>query len=155
MGLEGAAKQEHLGGAHLLRDERTREGDGRPEEDAAAEDHLSIEAVAQVAEDGGSHHEAADEHCGKKREELEFVLSSAWIQTEEVALEGQLQCMAHRAGRGNCARLGTRGLQLFHHPKLIPCPVCLGTLPQSASPRLTASPPRVPHFIGESKTQGN
>lgn len=111
MGLWGAAKQGHLGGPHLLRDERTREGDGRPEEDAAAEDHLSIETVAQVAEDGGSHHEAADEHCGKKRGELECLPSWlkpsamrhswAWIQMEEVALEGQLQCVAHRAGMGN------------------------------------------------------
>lgn len=100
MGLGEAAKQGHLGGPHLLRDERTREGDSRPEEDAAAEDHLSVEAIAQVAEDGGSHHEAADEHCGKKRGELECVPSLlrpsavrhswAWIQMEEEALEGQL-----------------------------------------------------------------
>lgn len=50
-------------GPHLLRDEGAGEGDRRPEEDTTAEDHLPVETVAQVAEDGGGHHEAADEHC--------------------------------------------------------------------------------------------
>lgn len=46
----------------LLGNEGAGEGDGRPEENATAENHLPVEAVAQVAEDGGSHHEATDEH---------------------------------------------------------------------------------------------
>ena len=52
---------------HLLGDEGAGERDCRPEENAAAEDYLPVEAVAQVAKDGGSHHEAADEHCRRRR----------------------------------------------------------------------------------------
>lgn len=75
-----------MGEPHLLRNERAREGDGRPEEDATAEDHLPIESVTQVAEDGGSHHEAADEHCGKKRGELEGVQVLAKVKRNETQL---------------------------------------------------------------------
>lgn len=61
-----------LGGSpdrpHLLGDEGAGERDRRPEEDAAAEDHFPVEAVTQVAKDGGSHHEAADEHCAGRGE---------------------------------------------------------------------------------------
>lgn len=53
---------------HLLGDEGAGECDCRPEENAAAEDHFPVEAVAQVAKDGGSHHEAADKHCARRRE---------------------------------------------------------------------------------------
>lgn len=51
------------GRPHLLGDEGAGERDHRPEENPAAEDHLPVEAVTQVAEDGGGHHEAADENC--------------------------------------------------------------------------------------------
>ena len=51
------------GRPHLLGDEGAGERDHRPEENSAAEDHFPVEAVTQVAEDGGGHHEAADEIC--------------------------------------------------------------------------------------------
>ena len=51
------------GRPHLLGDEGAGERDRRPEENPAAEDHFAVEAVTQVAEDGGGHHEAADENC--------------------------------------------------------------------------------------------
>ena len=47
----------------LVGDEGAGQGHRGPEEDAAAEDDLPVEAVAQVTEDGGGDHEAADEHC--------------------------------------------------------------------------------------------
>lgn len=53
---------------HLLGDEGAGERDCRPEENAAAEDHFPVEAVAQVTKDGGSHHEAADKHCARRGE---------------------------------------------------------------------------------------
>lgn len=53
---------------HLLGDEGAGEGDSRPEENATAEDDFPVEAVAQVAKDGGSHHEAADEHYRRRGE---------------------------------------------------------------------------------------
>ena len=54
---------ESPGRPHLLRNEGAGERDGRPEENPTAEDHFPVEAVTQVAKDGRSHHEAADEHC--------------------------------------------------------------------------------------------
>lgn len=60
---EQECRVEGPGRPHLLRDEGAGERDSRPEENPAAEDHLPVEAVTQVAEDGGSHHEAADECC--------------------------------------------------------------------------------------------
>lgn len=64
---------------HLLGDEGAGEGDSRPEENAAAEDHFPVEAVAQVTKDGGSHHEAADEHCGGE-ESLRGSAGSLWLR---------------------------------------------------------------------------
>lgn len=55
--------------SYLFADEGAGQGDKRPEDDAAAQDDLSVEAVAQVTEDGSCHHEAADEDCGRKRGE--------------------------------------------------------------------------------------
>lgn len=55
---------------YLFADEGARQSNNRPEENATAQDDLSVEAVAQVTEDGSRHHEAADEDCGgrKKKE---------------------------------------------------------------------------------------
>lgn len=55
---------------YLFADEGAHQGYNGPEENATAQDDFSVEAVAQVTEDGGCHHEAADEDCGvtKKRE---------------------------------------------------------------------------------------
>lgn len=53
--------------SYLFADEGAGQGNNGPEENATAQDDLSVEAVAQVAENGGRHHEAADENCKKKR----------------------------------------------------------------------------------------
>lgn len=114
------------GGPHLLRDERTREGDGRPEEDAAAQDHLSIEAVTQIAEDGGSHHEAADEHCGKKREAgVCAVLAEATSSETQLSLdpEGGSGPGGTASVRGTQSRQGERvGLGDMGTPTLLSPP---------------------------------
>lgn len=55
--------------SYLFADEGAGQGNNGPEENATAQDDLSVEAVAQVAENGGRHHEAADENCKNKREE--------------------------------------------------------------------------------------
>lgn len=47
---------------YLFADEGAGQGNNGPEENATAQDDLSVEAVAQVAENGRSHHEAADEN---------------------------------------------------------------------------------------------
>lgn len=47
---------------YLFADEGAGQGNDGPEENATAQDDLSVEAVAQVAENGGRHHEAADEN---------------------------------------------------------------------------------------------
>lgn len=47
--------------SYLFTDEGARQSDNGPEENAAAQDDLSVEAVAQVTKDGSCHHEAADE----------------------------------------------------------------------------------------------
>lgn len=47
---------------YLLADEGAGQGNNGPEENATAQDDLSVEAVAQVAENGRCHHEAADEN---------------------------------------------------------------------------------------------
>lgn len=52
---------------YLFTDEGAHECNNGPEENATAQDDLSVEAVAQVTEDGRCHHEAADEDCKKKR----------------------------------------------------------------------------------------
>lgn len=62
---------------YLFTDEGARQSNNGPEENATAQDDLSVEAVAQVTEDGSCHHEAADEDC-KRREEREKML--LWIQ---------------------------------------------------------------------------
>lgn len=121
-------KQENHGGPHLLRDERAREGDGRPEEDATAEDHLPIESVTQVAEDGGSHHEAADEHCGEKRGELEGVrvLAKAKCKEPQLSLDPEGGSSPGRtppapgtqSRRGGCTGLGDMELHLFYPSSL-------------------------------------
>lgn len=48
--------------SYLFADEGAGQGNNGPEENATAQDDLSVEAVAQVAENGGRHHEAADEN---------------------------------------------------------------------------------------------
>lgn len=53
--------------SYLFADEGAGQSHNWPEENAAAQDDLSVEAVAQVTEDGSCHHEAADEDCGRKR----------------------------------------------------------------------------------------
>lgn len=57
---------------YLFADERAQQGHSRPEENATAQDDLSVEAVTQVTEDGSSHHEAADEDCGGKERKCYF-----------------------------------------------------------------------------------
>lgn len=52
--------------SYLFADEGAGQSDDRPEENAAAQDDLSVEAVAQVTEDGSRHHEAADEDWKEK-----------------------------------------------------------------------------------------
>lgn len=60
------------GGTYLfVGDEGAGERHDRPEEDAAAKDDLPVETVAQVTEDRGSEHEAADEHCENIKERLD------------------------------------------------------------------------------------
>lgn len=54
--------------SYLFADEGAGQGNNGPEENATAQDDLSVEAVAQVAEDGSRHHEAADENCKKRGE---------------------------------------------------------------------------------------
>lgn len=49
--------------SYLFTDEGARQSDNGPEENANAQDDLSVEAVAQVTEDGSCDHEAADEYC--------------------------------------------------------------------------------------------
>lgn len=56
---------------YLSADEGAWQGNNGPEENATAQDDLSVEAVAQVTEDGSCHHEAADEDCGRKKRERE------------------------------------------------------------------------------------
>lgn len=56
---------------YLFTDEGARQSNNGPEENATAQDDLSVEAVAQVTEDGSCHHEAADEDCERKREKTE------------------------------------------------------------------------------------
>lgn len=51
---------------YLFTDERAQQRNNGPEENATAQDDLSVEAVAQVTKDGSCHHEAADEDCGRK-----------------------------------------------------------------------------------------
>lgn len=53
---------------YLFTDEGAQQGNNGPEENATAQDDLSVEAVAQVTKDGSCHHEATDENCGKRRE---------------------------------------------------------------------------------------
>lgn len=54
--------------SYLFADEGAWQSNNGPEENAAAQDDLSVEAVAQVTEDGGGHHEAADEDCRGRKE---------------------------------------------------------------------------------------
>ena len=54
--------------SYLFADEGAQQGNNGPEENATAQDDLSVEAVAQVTEDGSCHHEAADEDCGGEKE---------------------------------------------------------------------------------------
>lgn len=53
--------------SYLFADEGAGQGNNGPEENATAQDDLSVEAVAQVAENGSRHHEAADENCKEKK----------------------------------------------------------------------------------------
>ena len=46
---------------YLFTDERAQQRNNGPEENATAQDDLSVEAVAQVTKDGSCHHKAADE----------------------------------------------------------------------------------------------
>lgn len=64
--------------SYLFADEGARQSNNGPEENATAQDDLSVEAVAQVTEDGSCHHEAADEDCGEKKKGKEKMLF--WIQ---------------------------------------------------------------------------
>lgn len=68
---------------YLFADERAWQGHNRPEENATAQDDLSVEAVAQVTEDRSSHHEAADEDWGEKKRKCYIDYSieagNAWI----------------------------------------------------------------------------
>lgn len=54
--------------SYLFTDEGARQSNNGPEENATAQDDLSVEAVAQVTEDGSCHHETADEDCERKKE---------------------------------------------------------------------------------------
>lgn len=60
--------------SHLFADEGARQSHNGPEENAAAQNDLSVEAVAQVTEDGSCHHEAADEDCERKEERRKMLL---------------------------------------------------------------------------------
>ncbi len=53
--------------SYLFTDEGARQSNNGPEENATAQDDLSVEAVAQVTKDGSCHHETADEHCRQKK----------------------------------------------------------------------------------------
>lgn len=52
---------------YLFADEGAWQSNNGPEENATAQNDLSVEAVAQVTEDGSCHHEAADEDCGERK----------------------------------------------------------------------------------------
>lgn len=52
--------------SYLFADERAQQCNNGPEENATAQDDLSVEAVTKVTEDGSRHHEAADEDCGRR-----------------------------------------------------------------------------------------
>lgn len=54
---------------YLFTDEWAWQSDNGPEENATAQDDLSVEAVAQVTKDGSRHHKAADEDWGRKQQE--------------------------------------------------------------------------------------
>lgn len=54
---------------YLFADEGAQQSNNGPEENATAQDDLSVEAVAQVTEDGSRHHEAADEDCERRKGE--------------------------------------------------------------------------------------
>lgn len=56
--------------AYLFTDEGARQSNNGPEENATAQDDLSVEAVAQVTKDGSCYHEAADEDCGRRKENV-------------------------------------------------------------------------------------
>lgn len=60
--------------SYLFTDEGARQSNNGPEENATAQDDLSVEAVAQVTKDGSCHHEAADEDCGRKKKGKEKML---------------------------------------------------------------------------------
>lgn len=62
--------------SYLYADEGAGQSNNGPEENATAQDDLSVEAVAQVTEDGSRYHEAADEDCGKEGEEKILVAYS-------------------------------------------------------------------------------
>lgn len=55
--------------SYLFADEGARQSNNGPEENATAQDDLSVEAVAQVTEDGSCHHETADEDCRREKGE--------------------------------------------------------------------------------------
>lgn len=58
---------------YLFTDEGAQQSNSGPEENATAQDDLSVEAVAQVTKDGSGDHEATDEYCTKKKEDnVEF-----------------------------------------------------------------------------------
>lgn len=46
---------------YLFADEGAGQSNNGPEENATAQDDLSVEAVAEVTKDGSCHHETADE----------------------------------------------------------------------------------------------
>lgn len=52
---------------YLFADEGAWQSNNGPEENASAQNDLSVEAVAQVTEYGSCHHETADEDCGGKK----------------------------------------------------------------------------------------
>ena len=54
---------------HLFADEGAGQRHNGPEENATAQNDLSVEAVAKVTEDGSCHHEAADEDWRKRNRE--------------------------------------------------------------------------------------
>jgi len=65
---------------YLFTDEWAWQSNNGPEENATAQDDLSVEAVAQVTKDGSCHHEATDEDCGRKKVRKRYFGESIWTE---------------------------------------------------------------------------
>lgn len=69
LGIYCPSFQDSLQRSYLFSDEGAWKSDSWPEEDATAENDLSVEAVTKVTKDRRRHHETTDKNCkGEKKE---------------------------------------------------------------------------------------